>query len=732
MVVITQDAAPTRPSLFATISTVRATIRLAKVTAAFKRELKARVGRPRDNPFDVKTRRAFKNRAYHSLDRDSISFQKGRVCKEGAVEDDASVEWLNFLLKELDENSGIFNGPLTKVTADSRLFLAPEAISSSKSPGSTSWTKAAYEYDLVTLLVLALDRRVKELNTERKISDNDGFDTDILSDEICSANLQHFLLCLQRRLFDALLRKTLVDLEENAREWQKYWQQQRKLGTWWFFEWPSGRRPLSTTWPWNIKPSLVVLWGVCWMFYEKESKSPIRADICWDSEAFWERMPFSLPDPSEGKFESTNIPISPRPRGSSTAEPSLTIETAIPAPQWPSSPGPDGIYRHGLNGSPIQGSSPGEYITSSDSDTFFRASEPLQEGLYSYDTPFASRVLGRPTSSNVDALPGSFTRPQTESLFTSPLVTCQAPTPPGAESSLSWTKVLNPGPRQDFEGVSPFPNFNEHTINLLNMHDNPVPGSVHPRKRSVSPVTPTENNGEDSKSPISIISGVESEPPRNERNQLICLHADCAAHAPVFLRRCEWRKHTDKHDRPYRCKSVGCEKLQGFTYSGGLLRHEREVHKKHGGPKERMMCPYPDCKRSSGVGFTRKENLNEHKRRVHRNSGDIKREELDDVGEPSEEETLELPRKRKRSVVSELSVSAGEGGDGDDLRFKVLRLQQEIYVHAKRSRVMDDRLLATDNRLLGTESRLRHSEQTIVTLTEQMSELRRLIARPAG
>lgn len=28
----------------------------------------------------------------------------------------------------------------------------------------------------------------------------------------------------------------------------------------------NNRRLLSTTWPWNIKAALVVLWGVCWMF----------------------------------------------------------------------------------------------------------------------------------------------------------------------------------------------------------------------------------------------------------------------------------------------------------------------------------------------------------------------------------------------------------------------------------------------------------------------------------
>src|SRR5579871_1814223 len=77
-------------------------------------------------------------------------------------------------------------------------------------------------------------------------------------------------------------------------------------------------------------------------------------------------------------------------------------------------------------------------------------------------------------------------------------------------------------------------------------------------------------------------------------------------------------KHMDKHERPYKCNAPGCEKLQGFTYSGGLLRHQREVHKMHGGTKKALFCPEPNCKRNSGSGFTRKENLSEHIRRVHR------------------------------------------------------------------------------------------------------------------
>lgn len=77
----------------------------------------------------------------------------------------------------------------------------------------------------------------------------------------------------------------------------------------------------------------------------------------------------------------------------------------------------------------------------------------------------------------------------------------------------------------------------------------------------------------------------------------------------------------DKHERPYRCAAEGCEKLPGFTYSGGLLRHEREVHGKHGGPKNTVNCPHPNCKRHTGKGFSRQENLNEHLRRVHTSDG---------------------------------------------------------------------------------------------------------------
>lgn len=105
---------------------------------------------------------------------------------------------------------------------------------------------------------------------------------------------------------------------------------------------------------------------------------------------------------------------------------------------------------------------------------------------------------------------------------------------------------------------------------------------------------------------------------KNEEGLYECRWEDCKEEAKTFHRKCEWSKHMDKHERPYVCTVKGCEKIQGFTYSGGLLRHEREVHGKHGGPKKALNCPHTSCKRNTGKGFSRMENLQEHLRRCHR------------------------------------------------------------------------------------------------------------------
>jgi hypothetical protein len=80
-------------------------------------------------------------------------------------------------------------------------------------------------------------------------------------DENFVANYEHMLLGLQTAFIEALARKALEELLRGAHD-----KKQRKLLSW-FTEFAEKPQPLSTSFPWTIKPSLAVLWGVCWMFY---------------------------------------------------------------------------------------------------------------------------------------------------------------------------------------------------------------------------------------------------------------------------------------------------------------------------------------------------------------------------------------------------------------------------------------------------------------------------------
>lgn len=165
-----------------------------------------------------------------------------------------------------------------------------------------------------------------------------------------------------------------------------------------------------------------------------------------------------------------------------------------------------------------------------------------------------------------------------------------------------------------------------------------VPTSI----ASASPLIMSPEQG----SPISVPSRRpratvrrDRSPPRNAVGQICCDHSDCAGKDVTFRRRCEWSKHMDKHERPWKCNEPGCETSPGFTYSGGLLRHQREVHRMYQSTRQPLFCPFPSCNRSSGTGFTRRENLEEHKRRRH-------------LGEPaptSPEQTSSSPASTTRS-----------------------------------------------------------------------------------
>lgn len=169
----------------------------------------------------------------------------------------------------------------------------------------------------------------------------------------------------------------------------------------------------------------------------------------------------------------------------------------------------------------------------------------------------------------------------------------------------------------------------------------------------------------------------------------------------------------DKHERPYKCRATGCEKLPGFTYSGGLLRHQREVHKIGASSKKPLFCDFPGCKRGpGGEGFTRKENLAEHKRRVHQQpstdasspvtKGKDEEAEAQTPAAQEEENATEAlqewrtPTKRKRSSGW---TGVNDGEQEGHVRDEVKRLRKENEDLRRGMQDKDERLRKLEGRL---------------------------------
>lgn len=222
------------------------------------------------------------------------------------VNDLLSPNQLSRLLKDLDEHTHTKVYSLTKVAASDQLLLSHSNDTLVETATQRlSLPHAAYLFDLSSLLIDRLE--VVRSQCYRSLSASAEYEPSLkrLDDEKFVANLIHLLRRLQHMLFQVLVHRSIKHLDEIALHWQDYWQQQKKLGDGWFNEWPDGQHPLSTTWPWNIRPSLVILWGVCWMFYDHNQhhqNDNIRAadPNVWDSQGFWLRH--DMEEPGDGSY----------------------------------------------------------------------------------------------------------------------------------------------------------------------------------------------------------------------------------------------------------------------------------------------------------------------------------------------------------------------------------------------------------------------------------------------
>ncbi|KAI9847331.1 MAG: hypothetical protein M1838_000940 [Thelocarpon superellum] len=476
-----------------------------------------------------------------------------------------------------------------------------------------------------------------------------------IMNECYLANWEHLLRRYLHALLDLVLR-SMVQLYEQLL--LDYLRRSEIFGQGWFFEWPDGQRPLTSTWPWSdVKVSVMILYGVCWKFWNR----PDAAGVALPFAPAPRTHPGTSPDASAASDTRHTMLAAPQP-------PPGTTSDAQP-PALPVLSGWAGTRETGRGGD-TSVERPWEALRQNDEEGERDALHPSLlsdaeiENILSYLPPDFSTSTEPQESDCCTGLTGPTSpyfryAPTTPHPYLfDPTASFAGPSVPGPASPRA-PDAGHPGVAPDSGGMdtedtepgantkSP-PSDSMSIARVLGTMTEPV---ISPRSSSSdaavlpAPLEPTSPPVTGHRAPPRPRAVRDREAPKNEHGEFYCNHEECAQASPIptFVRRCEWSKHLDKHERPYRCTEAGCEKLQGFTYSGGLSRHEREVHSKHGGLRVRHMCPHQNCKRSSGAGFTRRENLDEHLRRVHKEVVEV----LPRADTKDKEEGMKLPASKE-------------------------------------------------------------------------------------
>jgi hypothetical protein len=156
------------------------------------------------------------------------------------------------MLNSVDDRLSPAGCALSAIASNNKLFLEYD-----NSPN----LKRCSMNDIVWLLVTAQDA-INTLSYCRAHSSDSwlvaqGKDFGLDIDDVFIANYEHLLLRLQAELVEAMAHKALEKLMQGGHD-----KRQRRLLSWFteLFEKP---RPLGiSSFPWTIKPSLAVLWGV--------------------------------------------------------------------------------------------------------------------------------------------------------------------------------------------------------------------------------------------------------------------------------------------------------------------------------------------------------------------------------------------------------------------------------------------------------------------------------------
>ncbi|KAI4867329.1 hypothetical protein F4820DRAFT_457023 [Hypoxylon rubiginosum] len=118
-------------------------------------------------------------------------------------------------------------------------------------------------------------------------------------------------------------------------------------------------------------------------------------------------------------------------------------------------------------------------------------------------------------------------------------------------------------------------------------------------------------------------------PPSSTANHQVSYEGSqvCDICNKVLKTKSEYKKHKQRHDKPFKCEVPGCSRTEGFSTPNDLDRHKRSLHPDEKAAGSRYQCPIGACKNKDKI-WPRADNFRAHMRRVHQKTA-LSDDELD-------------------------------------------------------------------------------------------------------
>ncbi|KAI1466016.1 uncharacterized protein F4812DRAFT_93419 [Daldinia caldariorum] len=115
----------------------------------------------------------------------------------------------------------------------------------------------------------------------------------------------------------------------------------------------------------------------------------------------------------------------------------------------------------------------------------------------------------------------------------------------------------------------------------------------------------------------------QSQPPSTSPQSAIALQATpdggkvCEICGKVSKTKSEFKKHKQRHDKPFKCIVKGCTRREGFSTPNDLDRHKRSLHPGEDAVGDRYRCQVGPCANKDKI-WPRADNFRAHMKRVHK------------------------------------------------------------------------------------------------------------------